>query len=170
MLAQRDFPPMFRIMIVPDTEPPTGMPPTRPTARLPAPCPRKSPDGSGNSPSGLGMLPLTPAACTKAMTAMVRAGSSIAGTRDSSGRLRFGSERRISVVLPTMATVCGSSTATKAVVSNTATKKLYFLKRVRSTPKMSTMVSRPTASVARSISCQCRIVSIVRATLFPASL
>jgi hypothetical protein len=37
--------------------------------------------GQGYCPSGLGMLPLTPAACTRAMMAMVRAGSSMSNTQ-----------------------------------------------------------------------------------------
>ena len=53
-LAQRDLAPALTISAVPDSEPPTGMPWKKLVARLAAPCPRKSPEGSGNLPSGLG--------------------------------------------------------------------------------------------------------------------
>ena len=82
MLLQRDLAPALMISAVPETDPPAGMPPTKPVAMLAAPCPRKSRDTSGYLPSGLGVPWLTPAPWTRPMMATEKAGSSIDRTSD----------------------------------------------------------------------------------------
>ena len=106
ILAQRETPPTLWIRVVPDSDPPTGIPPTRPTARLPAPCPRKSPDGSGYSPS-----------------AMARAGPIIAGMSEKSGSCGIGSPRGISVVSPTTATESKAGSKARRVINTNAIAK-----------------------------------------------
>ena len=53
-LAQRERAPALTTSAVPEIEAPDGMPWKKLVATFAAPCPRKSPEGFGNLPSGLG--------------------------------------------------------------------------------------------------------------------
>ena len=54
MLVQRDLAPALMISVVPEIDPPAGMPPTKLVAMLAMPCPKKSLETLGYLPSGLG--------------------------------------------------------------------------------------------------------------------
>ncbi len=95
-LAQRDRAPELLLNAVPASEPPTGRPWKKPATVLPMPCPKKSREVSGYSPSGLGIFWLTPAPWIRPMRAIPMAGSRSLGTRDRVGRAKRGSAPLIS--------------------------------------------------------------------------
>ena len=71
--AQRLRAPADTFRAVDPTDPPTGVPRKSPEARLPTPCPMKSPLVCDGEPSGLGADSATPAPCTSAIAAMASA-------------------------------------------------------------------------------------------------
>src|SRR5688572_32786054 len=96
MAAQCERAPDITVSAVVLNEPPTGSPRNKPEAALATPCAMKSRDILRREPSGFGTLWLTPAPCTRVMTATARAPVSTSKDKlESNGRCGRSEERRV---------------------------------------------------------------------------
>ena len=147
MGASRDLAPPLILTAVADIDPPTGIPWNTPAVMLPTPWPRKSPEGSGNFPSGLGMEELIAAPCTNPTKVKDKAGISRLGTAARSGIWGPGSDEGMLAMSETVGTDDQPSSGTMAVPTITATTMPMAPSRVLPKPTINATVTRPTVTV-----------------------
>jgi hypothetical protein len=135
---------------------------------LATPCPRKSPEVSGNVPSGLGTVWLIAAPWTKPTNASEIAGSSSVGTSPSAGRTGRGRLAGMSAMSRSWRTASNSPTrSASAEVIATATRSPSERSRVRSSATISTIVATPISTVGQWRENGLNSVSIARVSRFP---
>ena len=152
IFAQRVLAPELTTKAVPESDPPEGIPLKKLAARLATPCPKKSPDGSGNFPSGFGYPWEIPAPWTKPMMLMAKAGTIKAKSKEKSGRLKRGKTLGTSVTSPTVGTRSNPGNAARVEAANIANIKEYgfvFLLLLRRRIRIT--VVNPTANIGGTI-------------------
>ncbi len=154
--AQRERAPAVTLRAVSPTEPPTGWPPKRPDARLPAPWAMKSRLASAAAPPSLGADSATPAPCTITMAATASAPvTRLKEKTPKVGREGTGMPCGIEPMSSTVATLSRPKAMTAAVGMISAMRAPTTASRVRLSRARMAMAARPTNRDASSIRLGC---------------